>query len=264
MDLTTIRAVITDMDGVLWNEDEALPGLVELFALLRSRQIPIVAATNNATKTPVEYVSKFARMGVQGVQASEIITSGTAITTYIQERYAVGTRIHVLGSAALRTVLEAAGFPSADDAVAVVIVGLDKELTYNKLKQASLLIQAGAEFIGTNDDPALPSPEGLIPGAGSVVAAVTVASGKRPSTLIGKPHPPLFEAALRYLGTQPQETLMIGDRLDTDILGAQKLGIKTALVLTGASTHAHIDAGSVQPDGIYANLPSLIAAWNAR
>jgi 4-nitrophenyl phosphatase len=154
-----------------------------------------------------------------------------------------------------------AGFQLVDQGARAVIVGLDPQMTYERLKRAALLIRAGAEFIATNQDRTIPVPEGLAPGAGSLVAALRAATDREPTVTIGKPGAPMFEAALRLLGTSPDRTLMIGDRLNTDIEGAARLGFKTALVLTGVSTRAEAEVAAKPPDGIYDNLPALISGW---
>ncbi|MEZ4669116.1 MAG: HAD-IIA family hydrolase [Anaerolineae bacterium] len=260
MNLSSITAVIMDMDGVLWEGDHALPGLVPLFDFLRERKLKFALATNNATRNPAEYIAKFERLGVQGVRADQIVTSGMVTARYLQSSYPAGTAVHVLGSDGLRNILTAAGFLLTDEKVEAVVAGLDMHLTYEKLKRASLLIQNGAAFIATNEDPSLPSPEGLIPGAGSVIAALQTACGKTPFVM-GKPHKPMYDIALEILDAPPNETLMIGDRLDTDIAGAIALGIPTTLVLTGASSREDVENGSIKPDSIFAGLPELLAAW---
>ncbi len=260
MNLSDIAAVIADMDGVLWRGDVPLPGLVEFFDLLRARGIPFALATNNSAKAPVEYVAKLARMGVLNVLPEQVITSGTATISYMQTRYPPGTRVYVLGGDGLRALLTDAGYAVSEDGADVVMVGFAPNLTYERLKKATLLIRSGADFIGTNPDPSIPTPEGLAPGAGSIVAAVQTATDCQP-VIVGKPHPPMFEAALRLLGTRPDETLMIGDRLTTDIEGAQQVGLRTALVLTGVTTCEELAASAVQPDGVYDDLPALLDAW---
>jgi len=260
MNLSDIAAVIADMDGVLWRGDEPLPGLVEFFDMLRTRGLPFALATNNSAKAPAEYVAKLGRMGVLNVSEEQVITSGTATVSYLQTRYPPGTRVYVLGGDGLRTILTDAGYIVSEDGADVVMVGFAPNLTYERLKKATLLIRAGADFIGTNPDPSIPTPEGLAPGAGSIIAAVATASDSAP-IIIGKPYPPMFEAALRFLGTLPEETLMIGDRLTTDIEGAQQVGLRTALVLTGVTTREELAVSVAQPDGVYEDLPTLMAAW---
>ncbi len=261
MQFSTIRGVISDMDGVLWRGDEPLPGLVSFFEKLRLRGIPFALATNNAGRSPADYVQKLAAFGLSGVDEAQIITSGTAAATYLQAHYPPGTPVHVLGGSGLHHVIKAAGFTLTDEGAAAVIIGLDRDLDYAKLTRAALLLRAGAAFVATNTDATYPAPEGLVPGAGSLVAALRVATDREPTVICGKPHAPMFEAALQVLGTAPEDTLMIGDRLNTDIEGAARLGFKTALVLTGVSTQEEAAQALIPPDGIYADLASLGAAW---
>jgi 4-nitrophenyl phosphatase len=259
VDFSVIRAVVMDMDGVLWRGDEALPGLQAWFDFLRERRLPFALATNNSSKSPDAYVAKLARMGVNHVPESSIITSGTATAVYMQARYPAGVPVHVLGGSGLKQVIAAAGYPLVEAGARVVVAGIDFELTYEKLKRAALCIRAGADFIGTNPDVTYPSPEGLVPGAGSVIAALAAASERQP-VIIGKPNAPIFEGALALLGTSADHTLMIGDRLSTDISGAQVVGLWTALVLTGVSTREEAGSLPKPPDGVYDDLPALLRA----
>lgn len=261
MKFTKIAAAILDMDGVLWRGDEALPGLVDLFDWLHERAIPYVLATNNSSKTPQDYVDKLARMGVSGVPAQAIITSSTATAGYMRHHYPAGTRVYVIGMHGVRLALEDAGFDvNPGGAVDVVVSGIDTELTYEKLKTAALHIRRGADFIGTNPDRTFPMPDGLVPGAGSIQAALQAATDQVP-VIIGKPHPPMFEIALEQLGTDAAATLMIGDRLDTDIAGAKALGLPTVLLLTGVTTPEILAGSDVWADVAYEDLPALLRAW---
>jgi 4-nitrophenyl phosphatase len=237
--------------------------MVVFFEWLRAREIPFALATNNSGKSPATYVQKLAKLGVPDVRNEQIVTSGTATVSYLQARYQPGTPIHVLGGDGLRQVTAEAGFTVTDDGVKAVVVGLDPQLTYEKLKRAALLIRDGADFIATNQDVTIPVPEGLAPGAGSLVAALRAATEQDPIITIGKPGAPLFESALRILGTEPQHTLMIGDRLNTDIEGASVLGLLTALVLTGVSTRAEAEIVARPPGGIYDDLVALMSAWRS-
>jgi 4-nitrophenyl phosphatase len=244
------------MDGVLWRGDEALPGLVPFFEAVRARGLPFALATNNSSKAPADYVRKLERMGVTGVEQHQIVTSGTATASYLQAHYAAGTPIHILGGDGLRQIMTEAGFTLSDHNARAVVVGLDPHLTYDKLKRAALLIRGGADFIASNEDATIPTPEGLAPGAGSIIAALKAATEQQPIA-IGKPNPPLFKAALRALNTPAERTLMIGDRLNTDIAGAKPLGLRTALVLTGVATREDIITSGVEPDGVYDDLATL-------
>lgn len=247
------------MDGVLWRGSQALPGMKEFFNLLFERELDFVLATNNSSKTQGDYVDKLASMGVNGVEPRHIVTSGTATVSYLQTRYPAGTRMHVLGGAGLKRMLSEAGFKLVDACADAVVCGIDFDLTYEKARTATLLIRAGARFIGTNPDPSFPAPDGLVPGAGSIIALIEAATGKSP-IIIGKPKRGMFDAALRQLEAGPEETLMIGDRIGTDIAGAQALGIRTALVMTGVETEESLRESEVQPDMVFAGLPELIEA----
>ncbi|MCY4145483.1 MAG: HAD-IIA family hydrolase [Chloroflexi bacterium] len=254
-----VKAVISDMDGVLWRGAVALPGLGEFFDLLFARELDFALATNNSRNTPADYVQKLAKMGVQGIQERHIVTSGTATIRYLRARYPAGSDIFVVGGDGLKQLIVRAGFNLVESGVAAVVCGIDFDLSYGKLRRASLLIRGGADFIGTNPDSSFPSPDGLVPGAGSILALLESATGRAP-TIIGKPMRGMFDAALGALETQPQDTLMIGDRMNTDIAGAKALGMQTALVLTGVESLASLAVSDVQPDAVYAGLPELVAA----
>lgn len=262
MALSAIPAVISDMDGVLWRQDDPLPGFHDFFAGLQRHHIPFVLATNNSSKSVDDYLHKFKNMGVT-LQPENLMTSALATAHYLKTRYPVGTQVHVLGGNGLRVAIQDAGFTLSETEAAVVAVGLDWNLTYAKLQQAAYLIQRGADFVASNTDATFPTPEGNAPGAGSLVAALMTATQREP-VIIGKPHPAMFEAALRQLGAQPQDTLMIGDRLDTDILGAAQLGIQTAMVLTGISSEADVTNSPVKPDYVFPSLADIGAALFAR
>jgi 4-nitrophenyl phosphatase len=161
----------------------------------------------------------------------------------------------------LHQALEAQGFVLTDREPEYVVVGLDTEVNYRKLATAALAIRAGAAFIGTNPDRTLPTEEGLLPGAGALLAAIQAATDVAPK-VIGKPEAEIFHTALAMLGTPPDTTAMLGDRLDTDILGAQRAGLRTILVLTGVATRADVEASPVRPDWVFEDLEALLRAWS--
>jgi 4-nitrophenyl phosphatase len=262
MDFSLIRGVVLDMDGVLWRDDDPLPGLVEFFEFIRSSNIAYTLATNNSYRTPAAYIGKLTKMGVADVDESLVITSSTATADYMRQHYPSGTRVYIVGGSGLQESLQNAGYMIVDDNAAVVVAGIDPQLTYEKLKRATFQIRAGADFIGTNPDKTFPTPEGLTPGAGSVLAAIEAATDRKP-IVIGKPDTPMLETALRIMETPAEQTLMIGDRLDTDILGGQRAGMKTLLVLSGISTQADITKTGIIPDAIFAHLLDLTLAWRA-
>ncbi|MEN6530490.1 MAG: HAD-IIA family hydrolase [Anaerolineaceae bacterium] len=255
-----IRGLILDMDGVLWHDDEPIGDLPEIFSAIDRMALKVTFATNNATKSVSEFLHKLADFGVK-VHPEQIVTAADAALRYISEHFAPSTQIFVIGSESLREEVRKHGFLVTDEqdstGADVVLVALDTHINYQKLARAGLLIRAGAKFIATNTDATYPTPKGLLPGAGTLVAAVAAASGKEP-LVIGKPQPTLFQQAMEIMGTQPRETLCVGDRLETDILGGQNAGCLTALVLGGVSTLEQAQAWQPQPTIIARDLKSLV------
>ena len=255
--LVDIKHLIIDMDGVLYRGDEPMPCLGEFIAFLRQRPIPFILATNNSTRTPEEYANKLAHMGVT-VSPDEILVSGQATARFLAREYPRGTRVHVFGMPALRQALADEGFVLADEDVPLVVASMDRAVTYEKLKRATLLIRRGARFIATNLDPTNPSEEGLIPGTGSMIAALEAASGVKP-TAIGKPEPTMYQLAMEQMGARPETTAAIGDRADTDILGGKRAGLTTICVLSGSSNRSEAEAyGS---DMIFYDIAHLLEVW---
>ncbi|MDD1622367.1 MAG: HAD-IIA family hydrolase [Methylococcaceae bacterium] len=259
---SNIRALIIDMDGVLWHGDRAQAGLVDFFRVLRERNLPFVLATNNAAMTAEQYVAKLANMGVS-VALKEILTSGMATAMYLSQRYhPQSTRIFVIGGVGARQPLLDMGFTltglyqiEAD----LVVSGLDKELSWDKLATAALNIRAGAEFYATNGDVTLPTELGVVPGNGATLAALTAATGVTP-TIIGKPEPIIYQQALALLGVEPQYTVAIGDRLDTDILGAIYTGIRSVMVLSGISKESDIEFVDYRPTWVLPDIQAVTGA----
>jgi 4-nitrophenyl phosphatase len=260
MDFSAIDGVVMDMDGVVWRGDQVLPGAGALLDFLRWRELPYMAATNNSARSPADYVVKLAGMGLTGWTEDQILTSGRVTMSYLRDHYPPETPVFVVGGDGLKAMIARAGYELADNA-RVVVAGIDFDLTYSRVRRAALLIRAGADFIGTNEDATFPMPDGLVPGAGSIIALLKTATDRYP-VVMGKPHRPMFDAALKALGTSPERTLMIGDRLDTDILGAQQAGLPAALVLTGVTSRRELDASPIRPDAVYDDLNALLAAWD--
>jgi len=262
MDFSQIQGVISDMDGVLWRGTEPLPSITEFVEFLRERDIPLALATNNSMRTPAMYVEKLASMGVEGIQPEQIITSGVATAIFVSENHPPGTKIYPIGLTGVREPLLERGFELVESDAEVVVVGADHDLTYATVKKAALQIRAGAKFYGTNPDKTYPTPEGLAPGTGSIIAFVKAATDVE-AIIIGKPEVAMFEMAAKVIGTKPENTLMIGDRLNTDIAGAIHAGMKSAMVLTGVSSREEAESGDVNPDVIFDGLPELLDAWRS-
>lgn len=261
-----IHALVSDMDGVLLRGSEPLPGVAELFNFLHQRRIPFIIATNNSTKTPAQYRQKLANLGATVVREENILTSALVTAAYLQREFRPGTAVYVIGQPSLTAAIQAAGFSLLADArqkAEAVVVGGDSDLTYTKLKDAVLHLQQGAHFIGTNPDLLYPTEEGLVPEAGTTLAALQAATGIAP-LIMGKPERFLFETAVARLGSLPGETVMLGDRLDTDILGGQRAGLKTVLMTTGVDDETSISRKGIQPDAVFAGLVELVEAWSAK
>ncbi|RIZ66226.1 MAG: HAD-IIA family hydrolase [Methylococcales bacterium] len=266
-----IRALIIDMDGVLWHGTQAMPGLVEFFQTLDDLDIRYILATNNASLTPEQYVTKLAKMGVTVTQ-KQILTSGMATALYLSEQVnPKETRVFVVGEDGATQPLVELGFTLTglyevnnsdkpeQKGADIVVCGKDETLTWAKLATASLNIRAGASFIGTNADTTLPTEHGVTHGNGAILAALEVASGVKP-TIIGKPEPIIYQQALGLLGISPEQTVALGDRLETDILGAVRTGIRSIMVLTGISSEVDLQESDYQPTWVMEDIRAVTKA----
>ena len=240
--------------------EEPLEGVPEFFALLRRHSVAFILVTNNASKSPELVQARMASMGVD-IRPEEVLTSGQGAAAFLRGVLPEGAQIYVIGENHLREALSLAGFRPLDhgDSVEAVVVGLDAQLTWSKLTEATRAIAEGALFIGANPDPNIPVERGLEPGTGAILAALQAATGRSP-TVVGKPEPHLFQEALKRLGSDPTKTWVVGDRLETDILGGQRAGLPTVLILTGVTRPSDLKDSDLQPDWVYPDLPALTAA----
>jgi 4-nitrophenyl phosphatase len=258
--LAAFRALIIDLDGVLWIGDTPLPGLEEFFDCLRARNLRFILVSNNATTSPESVQSKLARFGAE-VPLDAVLTSSEASARFLAERIPAGQPVLVVGEAVLRSAVERAGFrlsQEADEARAVV-VGLDREAGWASLSEAALAIRRGALFIATNPDVTFPIERGLALGSGALIAAIQAATAVEP-IMVGKPEPHLYIQAMARLHSAAEETLAIGDRLETDILGGRRAGIATALLLSGVTRREDLSRSAIRPDWVFEGLPDLTRA----
>lgn len=260
--LRSAKAYIFDMDGVLYRGLAPLPGAIELFAALELRGIDYRLATNNSTMTPHQYVEKLAAMGIE-VDDSVVVTSGGATRQYLEHSLPRNSSVLVVGETALSAQLFLNGHlqpaSEGDADIAAVVVGLDREFTYSKLAAANQAIRAGARFVATNSDVTLPTEAGLVPGCGSIVAAIAASTSRVPE-VVGKPESHLFDIACELMHVIPSDTVAIGDRLDTDIVAANRLGALSVLVLTGVSTRDEIASFPNKPDLVFTDLNAILDA----
>ena len=235
---SNIKTLILDMDGVLWRSDEPIGNLNLIFKRIAHKGLKIAFATNNSSKTPQEYVKKLSAFGVD-VTPSQIVTSSIAVANLLKLRFPSGGNVFVIGENGLIEALHDQGFMTYSEAqtanTCAVVMGIDRFITYKKMAEATLLIRQGVPFFATNTDKTFPTPKGEVPGAGSWIAVLTTATDIQPQ-VAGKPMPSVLQIAAARCGTLPAETLVVGDRISTDIVGGQAAGMPTALVLTGVST----------------------------
>lgn len=248
-----MRGWLLDMDGVLYCGGRPIRAAIGFLGRLQARKIPYLLLTNHGCLTPTMLSRKLARMGI-GVPASCIYTSSLATAEWLAGRGI--RRVHRIGERGLIEALRRHGIRHVDHSVRHVVVGLDRGLTYDHMKAACRWIAGGAEFIGTNPDPSYPLEDGLAPECGALLAAIASATGKQP-TIIGKPEPAIFQQAARRLGLRVKDLTMVGDRLDTDILGAKRSGVRSVLVLTGHTTRALLKRASIRPDIVVAGLDQV-------
>jgi len=252
---------VLDLDGVVWTGDEPVAGAPETIRALRDAGKRLAFVTNNSSETPEAYAKKLADIGAQG-DAAEVVTSADAVARLMASSIPAlrGRSAYVIGGQGLIERVAEAGVRIDDgsdpSACSIVIVGWDRELTYEKLRRATLAIRAGATFVASNTDATYPAPDGLWPGGGAIVSALRTATGVEPM-VAGKPQPLMLEVAQERVGGPP--ALMIGDRIETDILAAQAMGWPSALVLTGATGVPELATASAWPDFVLRRLSDVLS-----
>lgn len=250
------KGFLLDIDGVLLRGGRALPGAKD--ALDELRKIgPVLLLTNNSTKSRAGTAKRLSEAGIP-VESNEVLPSSYVAAQFLRRRFGP-VRFWYIGEEGILEEMRAAGHTlvSAEEAEWIV-VGMDRSLTYEKLAQALRALLRGARLLATNEDPTFPTPEGLVPGAGAVVGALR-GMGFPPEFVVGKPSAIAFQVALEVLGLTPTEVLMIGDRLDTDIAGAQALGMDTALVLSGVTKPEDLKEARIRPTYVAWDLAALVA-----
>jgi 4-nitrophenyl phosphatase len=256
---TSINSLIIDLDGVLYRGGEAIVGAQEFIALLQREGVPFLLLTNNSTRTPGQYVKKLGEMGIT-IEESDVLTSAQATALYLEAIARPGARVYAIGEEGLRAALRDK-YTITEEGADFVVVGMDSQLTYERLRASTLLIRGGARFIATNPDKTLPTEEGLVPGNGAILAAFEAATGVAPF-VVGKPEPAIFDLALARMGVGKEGAAVIGDRLETDILGGQRAGLSTILVLSGVTSRQELENSTIKPDLVFESVRQLYEVWS--
>ena len=271
--------LLVDLDGVVYRGADPVPGVAEALAARAAAGDDVVYVTNNSMHYGDDYLPRLRAMGAP-VEEGRVVSSARATAIWLRERHPEARRVLVVGGGGLERELRDVGFEVVTSAHAAtrsaqegidgfdaaggpdtVVVGLDPQLTYLRLAVAADCVRRGARFIATNRDPVYPTERGLRPGAGSLVAAIEIASGVAP-VVIGKPGPHLLEAAAHAAGGRAEDAVMIGDGIGTDIAAAQAVGCRSVLMLTGVSTRQELEAlpEDQRPTEVAADAAELTAA----
>ncbi|WP_029111316.1 HAD-IIA family hydrolase [Mycobacterium sp. URHD0025] len=245
---------LTDMDGVLVREEHALPGAAEFLQTLADKERPFLVLTNNSIFTPRDLAARLARSGLLVPEAS-IWTSALATAAFLRDQQPGGSA-YVIGEAGLTTALHEAGYTLTDIDPDYVVLGETRTYSFEAITKAVRLILRGARFIATNPDVSGPSAEGPLPATGSVAAMITKATGRDPY-FVGKPNPMMFRSALNRIQAHSETTVMVGDRMDTDVVAGIEAGLDTILVLTGSTSVDDIERYPFRPSRV---LPSIAEA----
>ncbi|MDR4534709.1 HAD-IIA family hydrolase [Glutamicibacter sp. PS] len=255
-----IQCWLTDMDGVLVHENQAIPGAAELIDYWRTNELRFLVLTNNSIYTPRDLRARLLASGLD-VPEENIWTSALATAEFLA-RQRPGGRAFVIGEAGLTTALHDAGFIMTDQNPDYVVLGETRTYSFEAITKAIRLIEGGARFICTNPDATGPSAEGLLPATGAVAALISEAT-KRTPYVVGKPNPMMFRSALNRIDAHSETTAMIGDRMDTDIIAGMEAGLLTVLVHSGITSRDEVASFPFRPDTSYPSVAELHAELNA-
>lgn len=246
------QGYLIDLDGTIYLGEEPILAGKKFVEKLQEREIPFLFVTNNTTKTPEAVQEKLSKQFDIHVTSEAIYTATLATADYMTEKN-LGKKVYVIGESGLKLGIEAAGFELTDQEPDYVVVGLDTQVTYEKIATATLAIQKGAHFIGTNPDKNIPTDRGLLPGAGSLIGMLEIATKQR-AVIIGKPEAIIMNKALERLNLNKEEVIMVGDNYETDIRAGIDNGIDSLLVLTGFTPKNAVKDLSIQPTFVIDSL----------
>ena len=255
MDQQEFKNVIIDMDGVLVSGRQLIQGAKEFVARVEEREMPFLVLTNNSIYTPRDLSHRLITLGLN-IPHKRIFTSAMATANFVDSQHPKG-KAFVIGESGLTDALYSIGYVITDTEPDYVILGETLSYDMVMITKAVQLVSAGSRFIATNPDPIGPSETGLAPATGALAALIERATTVSPM-FIGKPNPFIMRAALNYLGVHSEETVMIGDRMDTDIIAGVESGLETILVLTGVTTRDQVDRFPYQPSLIVKSLDDIV------
>jgi NagD protein len=248
---------LTDMDGVLVHENQAVPGAPELIEQWTRQGKRFLVLTNNSIFTPRDLAARLKASGLS-VPEESLWTSALATADFLKAQIPGGSAF-VIGEAGITTALHEAGFIMTETAPDFVVLGETRTYSFEAITKAIRLIDRGARFIATNPDATGPSPEGPLPATGAVAAMITRATGREPY-VVGKPNPMMFRSAMNRIGAHSENTAMVGDRMDTDIQAGIEAGLHTILVMTGISSRSSIERYPFRPDEVIDSVADLVEA----
>lgn len=238
------KGYLIDLDGTMYRGEERIDAASRFVTKLAEQEIPHLFVTNNSSKTPEQVSDKLLSMDIPA-KPEQVVTSSVAAARFIKKQYGE-TGVYMIGEKGLKTALEDEGHRLTEEAPEVVVMGIDHEISYEKLAKAALAVRNGAAFISTNGDVAIPTERGLLPGNGALTSVVEVSTGQKPF-FIGKPESVIVELALEMLGTSLQDTVMVGDNYQTDILAGINAGMDTIIVHTGVTAKVQLGSFKIQP-----------------
>lgn len=238
------KGYLIDLDGTMYRGTELIEEAVDFVKQLKAAGLPYLFVTNNSSRTPQQVAEKLRNFGIPA-EDEQVFTTSQATANFIYQKKQ-DANVYVIGEEGIRTAIEEKGFQFGGENADFVVVGIDRDINYEKLAVACLAVRNGATFISTNGDIAIPTERGLLPGNGSLTSVITVSTQTKP-IFIGKPESIIMEQALKVLGTSKDETLMVGDNYDTDILAGIQAGMDTLLVHTGVTKKEHLPNYEVQP-----------------
>ena len=247
---------LTDMDGVLVHEEDPIPGAKEFIAALREAGIPFLVLTNNSIFTPRDLRQRLLRSSGIDVPEESIWTSALATAQFLDDQRPGGSA-YVVGETGLTAAVHDIGYVMTDQDPDYVVLGETRTYSFEAITRAIRLINNGARFIATNPDPSGPSPQGMLPATGSVAALISTATGRTPY-FIGKPNPLMMRSALNRLEAHSETTVMIGDRMDTDIISGLEAGLRTILVATGATAPGDVQNFPYRPTRMVDSIADVV------